>query len=93
MREAVENYYGEVLQNTSDLRTTACTTSCAPGTTVQRLIDRVHPDVNDRYYGCGLVYPPVLEGMRVLDLGCGSGRDCYVLAQLVGPQGYVVGVI
>ncbi len=92
MREAVENYYGEVLQNTSDLRTTACTTSCAPGTTVQRLIDRVHPDVNDRYYGCGLVYPPVLEGMRVLDLGCGSGRDCYVLAQLVGPQGYVVGV-
>jgi SAM-dependent methyltransferase len=34
----------------------------------------------------------VLEGCRVLDLGCGSGRDVYVLAQLVGPTGEVVGV-
>jgi ubiquinone/menaquinone biosynthesis C-methylase UbiE len=30
--------------------------------------------------------------MRILDLGCGSGRDCYVLSQLVGENGYVVGV-
>ncbi|OHC71962.1 MAG: methyltransferase type 11, partial [Rhodoferax sp. RIFCSPLOWO2_12_FULL_60_11] len=29
---------------------------------------------------------------RVLDLGCGSGRDVYALAQLVGPEGEVVGV-
>jgi SAM-dependent methyltransferase len=28
----------------------------------------------------------------VLDLGCGSGRDAYALAQLVGPTGEVVGV-
>jgi SAM-dependent methyltransferase len=28
----------------------------------------------------------------VLDLGCGSGRDVYALAQLVGPRGEVVGV-
>ena len=28
----------------------------------------------------------------MLDLGCGTGRDCYVLAQLVGADGYVVGV-
>jgi SAM-dependent methyltransferase len=34
----------------------------------------------------------LLEGCRVLDLGSGSGRDCYVLAQLVGPQGSVLGV-
>lgn len=30
--------------------------------------------------------------MNVLDLGCGSGRDVYALAQLVGPDGYVVGL-
>jgi SAM-dependent methyltransferase len=28
----------------------------------------------------------------VLDLGCGSGRDCYVLSRLVGEHGRVVGV-
>jgi ubiquinone/menaquinone biosynthesis C-methylase UbiE len=46
----------------------------------------------DRYYGCGLVFPPKLQGCRVLDLGCGSGRDVYILSSLVGDQGYVVGV-
>jgi SAM-dependent methyltransferase len=29
---------------------------------------------------------------RVLDLGCGSGRDCYVCASLVGPTGSVTGL-
>jgi SAM-dependent methyltransferase len=56
------------------------------------LLARVHPEVLARYYGCGLVCPPLLEGCRVLDLGCGSGRDVYALAQLVGPGGDVVGV-
>jgi arsenite methyltransferase len=39
-----------------------------------------------------LVFPPKLEGCRVLDLGSGSGRDVYILSSLVGDQGYVVGV-
>jgi arsenite methyltransferase len=56
------------------------------------LLARIHPEVLSRYYGCGLVCPPLLEGCRVLDLGCGSGRDVYALAQLVGPTGSVVGV-
>ena len=30
--------------------------------------------------------------MRILDLGSGSGRDCYALSALVGESGYVVGV-
>ena len=92
MHEIVENYYGKVLTETADLRTTACTTSCAPSGDLAALINNVHPEVNNRYYGCGLVYPPALSGMRILDLGCGSGRDCYVLSQLVGAEGYVVGV-
>jgi arsenite methyltransferase len=28
----------------------------------------------------------------VLDLGCGTGRDCYLLSQLVGPNGRVIGI-
>lgn len=45
-----------------------------------------------RYYGCGLVVPECLEGCRILDLGSGSGRDCYMLSQLVGEKGHVTGV-
>ena len=33
-----------------------------------------------------------MEGCKVLDLGCGAGRDVYVLSQLVGEQGHVYGV-
>ncbi|XP_039246623.1 arsenite methyltransferase isoform X2 [Pipra filicauda] len=45
-----------------------------------------------RYYGCGLVIPECLLSCRILDLGCGSGRDCYLLSQLVGEQGHVTGI-
>lgn len=45
-----------------------------------------------RYYGCGPVFPTALKGAVVLDLGSGSGQDCYVLSKLVGPEGRVVGI-
>ena len=45
-----------------------------------------------RYYGCGTVLPPGLHGTSVLDLGSGSGQDCYVLSKLVGQTGRVVGL-
>ena len=35
---------------------------------------------------------PLSPHMRVLDLGCGTGRDVYVLSKLVGPTGRVIGV-
>jgi ubiquinone/menaquinone biosynthesis C-methylase UbiE len=44
------------------------------------------------YYGCGLIAPEALKGARVLDLGCGAGRDVYALSQMVGEEGFVVGV-
>ena len=34
----------------------------------------------------------IRPGMRVLDLGCGVGDAAFVAADLVGPDGYVVGV-
>lgn len=36
--------------------------------------------------------PEKLEGCTVLDLGSGSGRDCYVLSKLVGERGQVIGL-
>ena len=35
---------------------------------------------------------PALTGATVVDLGCGTGRDVYVLSKLVGPTGRVIGV-
>lgn len=92
MYDIVQDYYGRQLQHTDDLRTSACCDISQIPAWLKPLLSRIHPDVLSRYYGCGLVCPPLLEGCRVLDLGCGSGRDVYVLAQLVGPTGTVVGV-
>tara|TARA_R110001599_G_scaffold337686_1_gene556201 strand:- start:19857 stop:20894 length:1038 start_codon:yes stop_codon:yes gene_type:complete len=92
MHEIVQDYYGHQLQATSDLKTSACCDISLVPTWLKPLLANIHPEVLSRYYGCGLVCPPLLEGCRVLDLGCGSGRDVYALAQLVGATGEVVGV-
>lgn len=92
MHETVKEYYGRTLQSTQDLKTTACCEVTDVPDWLKPLLGQIHPEVESRYYGCGLVCPPLLEGCRVLDLGCGSGRDVYALAQLVGPHGEVVGV-
>ncbi len=92
MHEIVQEYYGKQLQSSADLKTTACCDFSAMPTWLKPLLANVHEDVLSRYYGCGLVCPDELKGCRVLDLGCGSGRDVYALAQLVGPEGEVVGI-
>ncbi len=48
-------------------------------------------EIKAKYYGCGSPFPRGIKGLRVLDLGCGSGRDCYVCASLVGEEGSVIG--
>lgn len=53
---------------------------------------QVPDEVKAKYYGCGSPFPMGIEGLRVLDLGSGSGRDCYVCADLVGERGSVTGV-
>jgi len=92
MQKIVQKYYGETLTATHDLQTDACCTDTSLPNFVKPLMARVHDEVLTRYYGCGLVLPELLEGLTVLDLGCGAGRDVYVLSQLVGEKGQVIGV-
>ncbi|MBS0382065.1 MAG: methyltransferase domain-containing protein [Proteobacteria bacterium] len=88
----VRDYYGRVLQSSKDLKTGACCTSDSMPASLRALLDDIHPAIKDRFYGCGTPLPPALEGMTVLDLGCGSGRDVYLLSRLVGEHGRVIGV-
>lgn len=90
--DSVKLYYGKVLKSSEDLKTSACCTADAMPAHLRPLAARIHDEVASKYYGCGLVCPTEMKGRRVLDLGAGSGRDAYMLAQLVGENGEVVGV-
>ncbi|MEH6605973.1 MAG: methyltransferase domain-containing protein [Pseudomonadales bacterium] len=92
MHEIVKEYYGQTLSNSEDLKTDACCTDESMPDYIKPILSMVHDDVLTRYYGCGLVVPEAIEGLRILDLGCGAGRDVYALAGLVGETGAVVGV-
>lgn len=92
MLDDVRRYYGDVLQSSRDLKTGACCPVEAMPSALRALLEDVHPEVKDRFYGCGSPLPPALAGKTVLDLGCGSGRDVYLLSRLVGESGRVIGI-
>ena len=92
VRAWVSEYYGKVLTSSKDLATNACCAVGAPAPHIAAALAHVHPEVSDRFYGCGFPIPEALAGARVVDLGCGTGRDVFVLAQLVGAAGRVTGV-
>ena len=71
-----------MLSSSADLKTSACTASGRPHPAVQRALAAVPAEVLDKFYGCGAPLPLGIAGLRVLDLGCGSGRDCYAAAAL-----------
>lgn len=89
---SIQDYYGKVLASSSDLKTSACCLAEMMPAYVSALLKNVHEEVKDRFYGCGSPVPPAVAGTTVLDLGCGSGRDCYTLSQLVGANGKVIGL-
>jgi len=90
--EQVKEYYGKKLQSKEDLKTSACCCSDNPPAEIRPILPLIADEIKDRFYGCGSPLPPMLEGMTVLDLGCGTGRDVYTASKLVGESGCAIGV-
>ena len=90
--ESVKEYYGKILKSSQDLKTSACCTTESMPLHLREILKEIHDEVKDRFYGCGSPIPHALEGKTVLDLGSGTGRDCFILSKLVGPKGQVIGV-
>src|SRR5206468_5220848 len=49
-------------------------------------------EVIEKDYGCGDPSKYLKAGETVLDLGSGTGKICFIAAQVVGPKGRVIGV-
>lgn len=92
LREGVKQYYGEELKSSADLRTSACCSIESIPEHHKAILSQIDDEILSRFYGCGSPIPTGLKGCRVLDLGCGTGRDAYLLSKLVGSEGHVTGV-
>lgn len=92
VKENVQHYYGEVVKSTADLKTTACCTPDSMPDHVRAVLPFIADEITERYYGCGSPIPVALKGLTVLDLGCGTGRDSYIMSKLVGEKGFVYGI-
>ncbi len=88
----VSEYYGKVLQTKKDLKTSACCSLEKVSDYVREPLKMIEDEIQTKFYGCGAPIPLVLDGMKVLDLGCGTGRDCFVISYYVGDKGEVVGI-
>ncbi len=88
MKEIVQEYYGNTVKQTEDLEYDACCTTDYDAELLKPLTD----EVKSKQYGCGSPMPDAIFGHTVLDLGCGAGTDVFIVAQLVGEAGRVIGV-
>ena len=65
---------------------------CCPTRYEERYLAMLPAELLAKDYGCGDPSRHVRAGERVLDLGSGAGKICYILAQKVGRDGQVTGV-
>ncbi len=91
-KEVVKEYYGNTLKDSSSLKTSACCTADSVPEHVREALTYIAEEIKMKYYGCGSPIPLALDSLSVLDLGCGTGRDSYILSKMVGENGFVYGI-
>ena len=89
---AVADFETAVLQRYSGAAQEVEQCLCLPVSYDNRLLGVIPQEIIDKDYGCGDPSRYVNPGETVLDLGSGSGKACYIIAQIVGPEGKVIGV-
>src|SRR5215467_5778829 len=65
---------------------------CSPVNYNRDLLKVIPAEIHEKDYGCGDPSQYVSANEIVLDLGSGSGKVCYILSQIVGSAGQVIGV-
>ena len=65
---------------------------CCPVDYDPRYLDVIPKEVLERDYGCGDPTRDIRAGEHVLDLGSGTGKVCFIAAQIVGSEGHVIGI-
>jgi arsenite methyltransferase len=65
---------------------------CCPVAFESEYLKAIPAEVIERDYGCGDPSRYLREGETVVDLGSGTGKICFIAAQIVGPRGKVIGV-
>src|SRR6266513_4517270 len=65
---------------------------CCPVNYESAYLSVIPKEVLERDYGCGDPSRYLREGETVLDLGRGTGKICFIAAQIVGPKGKVIGI-
>jgi len=85
LEAAVLQRYGDAAQEVE-----ACL--CLPVSYDKALLKVIPDEIIEKDYGCGDPSRYIREGETVLDLGSGSGKACYIIAQIVGAKGNVIGV-
>jgi arsenite methyltransferase len=65
---------------------------CCPVDYESAYLSVIPEEVIERDYGCGDPSRYLREGETVLDLGSGTGKICFIAAQIVGSKGKVIGV-
>ena len=65
---------------------------CCPVDYDKTLLEVIPQEVIERDYSCGDPSKFLRPGETVLDLGSGTGKICFIAAQVVGAEGRVIGV-